>query len=75
MSKEEKIKQLLCGILREICDATDSTDYVEDSDFDATAYIPQFRYMPTFCFTEEDIEIIKDLSDEMSEDFSILTDE
>ena len=75
MSKEEKIKQLLCGILREICNATDSTDFVEDADFDATAYIPQFRYMPTFCFTEEDIEIIKDLSDEMSEDFSILTDE
>lgn len=75
MSKEEKIKQLLCGVLREICDATDSIDYVEDSDFDATAYIPQFRYMPTFCFTEEDIEIIKDLSDEMLEDFSMLTDE
>lgn len=74
MSKEEKIKQLLCGVLREICDATDSIDYIEDSDFDATAYIPQFRYMPTFCFTEEDIEIIKDLSDEMLDDFSILTD-
>jgi hypothetical protein len=72
MSKEEKIKHLLCGILREICDATDSTDLVE---FDATAYMPQFRYMPTFCFTEEDIEIIKDLSDEMLEDFSILTDD
>jgi hypothetical protein len=72
MSKEEKIKQLLCGILREICDATDSTDLVE---FDATAYIPKLRYMPTFCFTEEDIEIIKDLSDEMLEDFSILTDD
>lgn len=71
MSKEEKIKQLLCDILREICDATDSTDFVE---LDVTAYIPQFRYMPTFCFTEEDIEIIKDLSDEMLEDFSILTD-
>lgn len=74
MSKEEKIKQLLCNILREICDATDSIDYVEDADFDATAYMPNFRYMPTFCFTEEDIEIIKDLSDEMLEDFSILTD-
>lgn len=75
MSKEEKIKQLLCNILREICDATDSIDYVEDADFDATAYIPKLRYMPTFCFTEEDIEIIKDLSEEILEDFSILTDE
>lgn len=74
MSKEEKIKQLLCGILREICDATDSTDFVEDVDFDATAYMPNFRYMPMFCFSEEDIEIIKDLSDEMLEDFSMLTD-
>lgn len=52
MRKEEKIKQLLCNILREICNATDSTDFVEDVEFDATAYIPQFRYMPTFCFYE-----------------------
>ena len=72
MNREYKIKQLLCGILRDICDATDSTDFVEFDD--ATAYIPRLRYMPTFCFTEEDIEIIKDLSDEMLEDFSILTD-
>lgn len=71
MGKEEKIKSLLCNILREICDAT---DFVESVEFDATTYMPQFRYMPTFCFTEEDIEIIKDLSDEMLEDFSILTD-
>lgn len=74
MSKEEKIKRLLCDILREVCDATDSTDFVEDVEFGTATYIPQFRYMPTFCFTEEDIEIIKDLSDEMLEDFSILTD-
>lgn len=75
MSKEDKIKHILCDILREICNATDSTDFVEDVEFDATAYIPQFRYMPTFCFMEEDIEIIKNLSEEMSEDFSILTGE
>lgn len=74
MRKEEKIKRLLCDILRKICNATYSTDFIKDVEFDATVYIPQFRYMPTFCFMEEDIEIIKDLSEEMSEDFSILTD-
>lgn len=74
MRKEEKIKRLLCYILRMICNATDSTDIVKDVEFDVSVYIPQFRYMPTFCFIEEDIEIIKDLSEEMSEDFSILTD-
>ena len=74
MSKGYKIKLLLSGILRDICDATDSMDFVEDVEFDTAAYIPQFRYMPTFCFTKEDIEIIKDLSDEMLEDFSKLTD-
>jgi hypothetical protein len=29
MNKEEKIKQLLCNILREICDATDFVEDVE----------------------------------------------
>lgn len=73
MSKEEKIKQLLCNILRDMCEATDSIYYGEGMEF-GDIYMPNFRYMPTFCFTEEDIEIIKDLSDEMLEDFSILTD-
>jgi hypothetical protein len=37
MNKEEKIKHLLCGILREICDAT---DFVEDVELDTTVTIP-----------------------------------
>ena len=73
MNREYKIKQLLCGILRDMCDAMDNTDFVEDTEI-GDIYIPNFRYIPVFCFTEEDIEIIKDFSDEMLEDFSILID-
>lgn len=72
MNKEEKIKALLVSMLRALSDAT--TDIETDNDTDCgTLHYPILRYMPSFEFTEEDINLIKALGKEEQEDFSILT--
>lgn len=73
MSKEEKIKALLISMLRTLSDAT--TDVETDNDTDCgTLYYPILRYIPSFEFTEDDINLIKALEEEELEDFSILTE-
>lgn len=65
-------ERLLCAILREIADATANVD-IEETDC-GELYCIDFRYMPTFSFTKEDIETIKRIADKNGEDLSIITE-
>ncbi len=63
---------LLLNVLRTIAEST--TEVETDPDTEAgTITIPVFRWQPQFEFDEEDIQTIKELSNEEGEDFSILT--
>ena len=63
---------LLLNVLRTIADAT--TEVETDPDNEAGIItMPVFRWQPQFEFDEEDIQTIKELSNEEGEDFSILT--
>lgn len=72
MRKEDKIEKLLVSILETIVDATESVE-VESADC-GVLHFPIFRYSPMFEFTDEDIQLIKELGEDNLEDFSILTD-
>ena len=72
MKKEDKIKKLLVSILETIADATESVE-IENADCDIL-YFPILKYAPMFEFTDEDIQLIKELGKDSMEDFSILTD-
>lgn len=72
MSKEEKIKTLLVSILRTLADATVDID-IDDTDY-GTLHYPVLRYIPTFEFDGDDIQLIKTLGEEGLEDFSTLTE-
>lgn len=74
MSKEEKIKQLLCDILDEITIHTDKIFRFGETESGNVTYMPMLRDIPMFVFTEEDIKLIRDLADELVENFSKLTD-
>ena len=75
MNKEKEITRVLCDVLREICETTDITDIDELPKYGNSAiYIPRLRRVPTFVFTEEDIELIKEIAEQEGEDFSVLTD-
>ena len=65
-------ERILCDILREIADATANVD-IEETDC-GKLYCIDFRYIPTFSFTKEDIEIIKKIADKNGEDFSSITE-
>ena len=71
-SEEEKIKALLTYTLWAIADATESME-TESSDC-GTLHSPVLRYFPVFSFSDEDIQLIKSLGEEMMEDFSTLTE-
>lgn len=72
MNDYDKRKHLLLlSLLRTINEATSEMDS-EETDAGLIT-IPSFRYEPTFEFDEEDIQTIKELSNEEGEDFSILT--
>ena len=72
MRKEDKIERLLVSILETIADATESVE-VESADCDVL-HLPMLKYAPVFEFTDEDIQLIKELGDNNMEDFSMLTD-
>ena len=72
MTREENIKTLLVYILRAIVDATESIE-TESADC-GILHFPILRYSPVFEFTDEDIQLIKSLGEEMMEDFSTLTE-
>lgn len=71
-SKEEKIKALLAYTLWAIADATESME-TESADC-GILHFPVLRYFPVFSFSDEDIQLIKSLDEEMMEDFSTLTE-
>lgn len=72
MNDYDKRKHLLLlSLLRTINEATSETDSEETEEGLVT--IPSFRYEPTFEFNEEDIQTIREISDEEGEDFSMLT--
>ena len=73
MSKEEKIKSLLISILRTLSDATNDMEIDKGTDC-GTLYYPVLRYMPTFEFDDDDIQLIKTLERDELEDFSTLTE-
>lgn len=72
MRKEDKIERLLVSILEAIADATESVE-VESADC-GVIHLPILKYAPVFEFTDEDIQLIKELGDNNMEDFSMLTD-
>ena len=71
MNDYDKRKHLLLiSLLRTINEATSEIDS-EETDAGLVT-IPSFRYEPTFEFDEEDIQTIREISDEEGEDFSLL---
>ena len=65
--------QLLCNLLQTICEAANG---VEEIETDAgTARILSFRFEPTFEFYEDDVRIIKELAEEMDEEFPYIIEE
>ena len=72
MRKEDKIEKLLVSILETIADATESVE-VESADC-GVLHFPMLKYAPVFEFTDEDIQLIKELGEDNLEDFSILID-
>ena len=73
MRKEDKIEKFLVSILETIADATESVE-VESADC-GVLHFPMLKYAPVFEFTDEDIQLIKELGEDNLEDFSILTDQ
>ena len=66
-NKNYERTQLLCNLLQTICEAANG---VEEMETDAgTTRILSFRYEPVFEFFEDDVRIIKELADEMGEEF------
>lgn len=72
MTREERIKTLLVSMLRTIAESTDIME-IEDTDC-GILHLPIFGWCPSFEFTDEDIQLIKSLEEEMMEDFSMLTE-
>lgn len=72
MKQKERIKTLLVSMLGTIAEATDIME--SESTDCGIIHFPILRYAPTFEFTDEDIQLIKSLGEEIMEDFSILTD-
>lgn len=72
MEREERIKTLLVSMLGTIAEATDIME--SESTDCGTLHFPELRYVPTFAFTDEDIQLIKSLGEEAMEDFSMLTE-
>lgn len=72
MKREERIKTLLVSMLGTIAEATDIM--ASESTDCGTLHFPELRYVPTFAFTDEDIQLIKSLGEEAMEDFSMLTE-
>lgn len=72
MTREERIKTLFVSMLRTIAEATDIME-IEDTDC-GRLHLPIFGWGPSFEFTDEDIQLIKSLGEEMGEDFSMLTE-
>ena len=65
--------QLLCNLLQTICEAANG---VEEMETDAgTTRILSFRYKPTIEFYEDDVRIIKELAEEMGEEFPYIIEE
>ena len=65
--------QLLCNLLQTICEAANG---VEEMETDAgTTRILSFRYEPTIEFYEDDVRIIKELAEEMGEEFPYIIEE
>lgn len=72
MRREENIKALLVSILWAVAEATESME-TESADC-GVLHFPILRYSPVFEFTDDDIQLIKSLGEEMMEDFSKLTE-
>lgn len=72
MEKNDRIIRLLCSILQEIADATTEMD-TEETEC-GTLHFTELRYTPVFPFTDDDIQLIKEIADSEDEDFSQLTD-
>lgn len=66
------MKKLLVSILGAIAEATDIME-IKDTDC-GILHLPIFGRCPSFEFTDEDIHLIKSLSEEAMEDFSMLTE-
>lgn len=64
---------LLCNLLQTICEAANG---VEEMETDAgTTRILSFRYEPTIEFYEDDVRIIKELAEEIGEEFPYIIEE
>ena len=75
MAKDKNYErtQLLCNLLNAICEAANG---VEEMETDAgTTRILSFRYEPTIEFFEDDVRIIKELAEEMEEDFPYIIED
>lgn len=70
--KEERMKKLLVSILGAIAETTNIME-IESADC-GTLHFPELRHAPIFEFNDEDIQLIKSLSEESMEDFSTLTE-
>lgn len=62
MDKKDKIEQLLISLLESIGNATNDSSY-EMTDAGKITSV-EFRFMPAVEFTEEDVELIRELSDD-----------
>ena len=72
-NKYDERTQLLCNLLNTICEAANG---VEEMETDAgTTRILSFRYEPTIEFFEDDVRIIKELAEEMGEDFPYIIED
>ncbi len=71
--KATDIQNLLGRVLEAIADAATEIES-EETDCGKLHY-PVFRYTPSFEFTDEDIELIKQIGEEESIDLSTLTEE
>lgn len=71
-NEDSKYRDLLVSILSTIADAADVTEANDGLDY-GTGYFPHFRFEPNFEFTDEEMNIIKQLEDEECEDWSTIT--
>lgn len=66
--KEERQTSLLISLLGTISDATDRMEVEETGS--GQIYTLHFRYEPSFGFSEEDIQTLKELSEDTCEDYA-----
>ena len=70
--KERELSELLCNVLETISCAVTNAEVITTEH--GKTYCMNFRYVPTLEFTEDEMGLIKNLSDLTGRDFSTITD-